>query len=194
MLAALPFHETEQFVRLVQILRLPPRGRFAFLEPMQASGAPAPRDVIVLRCVTDRVRAGGAPGRVGGVQQGLHRPGCWTQLPRSQLWGRELRRPRCRCASAWQHAAPCRPTAAPPPTEPRLVGCPWPHPPSPRPRLRAPPLLPPPPPQSLLRFVCDMAQRQGDPRLAGRVALPFYAVLVCEYLGKVKGVDETLLT
>ncbi|KAL4421861.1 hypothetical protein ABPG77_001343 [Micractinium sp. CCAP 211/92] len=101
MLAALPFHETEQFVRLVQILRLPPRGRFAFLEPMQASGAPAPRDVIVLRCVTDR---------------------------------------------------------------------------------------------SLLRFVCDMAQRQADPRLAGRVALPFYAVLVCEYLAKLKGVDEPLLT
>ncbi|KAL4423978.1 hypothetical protein ABPG75_001279 [Micractinium tetrahymenae] len=101
MLAALPFHETEQFVRLVQVLRLPPRGRFAFLEPMQASGAPAPRDVVVLRCVTDR---------------------------------------------------------------------------------------------SLLRFVCDMAQRQADPRLAGRVALPFYAVLVCEYLTKVKGVDEPLLT
>lgn len=67
MLAALPFHETEQFVRLVQILRLPPRGRFAFLEPMQASGAPAPRNVIVLRCVTDRVRPEGpglgVPGR-----------------------------------------------------------------------------------------------------------------------------------
>ena len=48
--------------------------------------------------------------------------------------------------------------------------------------------------QSLLRFVCDTAQRQADPRVAGRVALPFYAVLVCEYLSKVKAVDEPLLT
>ena len=56
MLAALPYHETPQFVRLVQILRLDPRGRFAFLEPMQQSGAPAPREALVLRCVTDRVR------------------------------------------------------------------------------------------------------------------------------------------
>jgi hypothetical protein len=48
--------------------------------------------------------------------------------------------------------------------------------------------------QSLLRFVCDTAQRQADPRVAGRVALPFYAVLVCEYLSKIKAVDEPLLT
>lgn len=58
----------------------------------------------------------------------------------------------------------------------------------------APTALPLATPQSLLRFVCDMAQRQADPRLAGRVALPFYAVLVCELLAKLKGVDEPLLT
>jgi U3 small nucleolar RNA-associated protein 10 len=56
MSAALPYHETEQFVRLVQILRLEPRSRWAFLEPMQQSGAPVPRESLVLRCITDRVR------------------------------------------------------------------------------------------------------------------------------------------
>ena len=39
-----------------------------------------------------------------------------------------------------------------------------------------------------------MAQRQADPRLAGKVALPFYAVLLCEYLTRVPAVDEPLLT
>lgn len=48
--------------------------------------------------------------------------------------------------------------------------------------------------QSLLRFVCDAAQRQADPRLAGRAVMPFYAVLSCELLTKVKAVDEPLLT
>lgn len=101
MSAALPYHETEQFVRLVQILKLEPRSRWAFLAPMQQSGAPAPREALVLRCITDR---------------------------------------------------------------------------------------------SLLRFVCELAQRQADTRVAGRVALPFYAVLVCELLVKVQAVDEPLLT
>jgi len=59
MLAALPYHETEQFVRLVQILRLETRSCFAFLEPMQRSGAPLPRETLVLRCLTDRVRSCG---------------------------------------------------------------------------------------------------------------------------------------
>lgn len=48
--------------------------------------------------------------------------------------------------------------------------------------------------QSLLRFVCETAQRQADPRVAGRVTLSFYAVLVCEYVAKQKAVDEALLT
>lgn len=56
MAAALPYHETPQFVRLVQALRLQPRSLWAFLEPMQGSGAPAPRETLVLRCLTDRVR------------------------------------------------------------------------------------------------------------------------------------------
>ena len=67
----------------------------------------------------------------------------------------------------------------------------------------APPAPDPPPPphththahtQSLLRFVCDMARSQADPKLAGRVSQPFYAVLVCEYLSQAKAVDEPLLT
>jgi hypothetical protein len=58
MAAALPYHETPQFVRLVQVLRLEPRSLWAFLEPMQGSGAPAPRETLVLRCLTDRVRRG----------------------------------------------------------------------------------------------------------------------------------------
>lgn len=72
MLAALPYHETEQFVRLVQALRLEPRSRWAFLEPMQASGAPAPREALVLRCITDRVRgfAGQAAGGVAAAGGG----------------------------------------------------------------------------------------------------------------------------
>lgn len=54
MLAALPFHATNQFVRLVQLLRL--RGTlFEFLEPMQESGAALPRSTLVLRCITDKV-------------------------------------------------------------------------------------------------------------------------------------------
>lgn len=39
-----------------------------------------------------------------------------------------------------------------------------------------------------------MAQRQADLRVAGSVVQPFYAVLVSEYLAKVKAVDEPLLT
>lgn len=46
--------------------------------------------------------------------------------------------------------------------------------------------------QSLLRFVCDTAQRQGDAQFAGRAFLPFYAVLTCELLDKVPAVDEPL--
>lgn len=53
MRAALPYHSTPEFVRLVQIARL--EGTvFAFLEPMKASGAVLPRDLLVQRCLTDR--------------------------------------------------------------------------------------------------------------------------------------------
>ena len=40
----------------------------------------------------------------------------------------------------------------------------------------------------------EQARRQAEPRVVGRMALPFYAVLVCEYLAKLQAVDEPLLT
>lgn len=56
--AALPYHATNEFVRLVQILRLE-GGLFEFLVPMQVSGAALPRAVLVQRCLTDRVSRAG---------------------------------------------------------------------------------------------------------------------------------------
>ncbi len=53
--AALVYHETHQFVRLVQIMPLDPRGTWAFLAPMQKSGAPLPRATLVRRCLNDQV-------------------------------------------------------------------------------------------------------------------------------------------
>lgn len=52
--AALPYHATNEFVRIVQILRLDGTP-FAFLEPMQKSGAALPRETLVQRCLTDQV-------------------------------------------------------------------------------------------------------------------------------------------
>lgn len=52
MVAALPSHATNEFVRLVQISSL--RGTlFEFLEPMQASGAALQRPTLVQRCLSD---------------------------------------------------------------------------------------------------------------------------------------------
>ncbi len=53
--AALVYHETHQFVRLVQIMPLE-RSTWAFLVPMQRSGAPLPRATLVQRCLNDQVR------------------------------------------------------------------------------------------------------------------------------------------
>ncbi len=43
--------------------------------------------------------------------------------------------------------------------------------------------------QALLRFVCEMAQQLASPRQAGRVAMSFYAVVLCEFLAAVKTVS-----
>jgi len=51
--AALPYHATNEFVRLVQILRLDGTP-FQFLSPMQKSGVALPRTVLIQRCLTDR--------------------------------------------------------------------------------------------------------------------------------------------
>lgn len=56
--AALPYHATNEFVRLVQVLRLEGNGAarlWEFLAPMQQSGASMPREVLVQRCVNDKV-------------------------------------------------------------------------------------------------------------------------------------------
>ena len=43
--------------------------------------------------------------------------------------------------------------------------------------------------QALLHFVCDMAQRLASPKAAaGRVAMSFYAVTLCEALAQMKTV------
>lgn len=54
MKAVLPYHETPEFVRCVQIMVL--EGTcFAFLNPMKKSGAVLPRSQLVERCMTDKV-------------------------------------------------------------------------------------------------------------------------------------------
>lgn len=52
----LVYHETHQFVRLVQIMPLQ-RTIWQFLAPMQRSGAPLPRATLVQRCINDQVGA-----------------------------------------------------------------------------------------------------------------------------------------
>ena len=51
---ALVYHETHQFVRLVQIMPLE-HSIWQFLTPMQRSGAPLPRATLVQRCIGDQV-------------------------------------------------------------------------------------------------------------------------------------------
>ncbi len=51
---ALPYHDTNDFVRLVQVLHV--QGTlFEFLAPMQQSGAALPRETLMLRCLADKV-------------------------------------------------------------------------------------------------------------------------------------------
>ena len=51
---ALPFHETNEFVRVVQICDLSTTRLWQWLTPMQQSGAALPRATLVQRCVNDR--------------------------------------------------------------------------------------------------------------------------------------------
>ena len=55
MTCALPYHATVEFVRLVQIMPLE-KSIWTFLRPMQKSGAPLPRPVLVQRSLNDLVR------------------------------------------------------------------------------------------------------------------------------------------
>ncbi|KAI3919122.1 hypothetical protein MKW98_016675 [Papaver atlanticum] len=50
---ALPYHDTPVFVRIVQILQLN-NSKWGFLEAVQKSGAPPPRNVLVQQCIRDR--------------------------------------------------------------------------------------------------------------------------------------------
>ncbi|KAJ8511645.1 hypothetical protein OPV22_002079 [Ensete ventricosum] len=52
-LCALPFHDTETFVRIVQLLDIG-NSKWMFLEGVKASGAPPPRQVIMQQCVRDK--------------------------------------------------------------------------------------------------------------------------------------------
>ncbi|KAG2486505.1 hypothetical protein HYH03_014807 [Edaphochlamys debaryana] len=55
MTAALPYHSTNEFVRLAQTLALGPAGSlWGWLAKMQSSGASLPRDRLAQRCVNDR--------------------------------------------------------------------------------------------------------------------------------------------
>ncbi|GLI61497.1 hypothetical protein VaNZ11_003825, partial [Volvox africanus] len=55
MTAALPYHSTNEFVRLVQTLALgAPGSLWGWLAKMQTSGASLPRDLLAQRCVNDR--------------------------------------------------------------------------------------------------------------------------------------------
>lgn len=68
MVCALPYHATGEFVRLVQIMPLDGT-IWAFLRPMQKSGAPLPRPVLVRRCANDLVSA-----RAKQLHAGLRSP------------------------------------------------------------------------------------------------------------------------
>ena len=51
----LPYHATNHFVRVVQILHLD-QSIWRFLSPMQKSGAAMPRTLLVQRCINDQVQ------------------------------------------------------------------------------------------------------------------------------------------
>jgi U3 small nucleolar RNA-associated protein 10 len=53
LLCALPYHGTNEFVRLAQTMVLANAPGWAWLSRMQQSGAALPREVLVQRCVTD---------------------------------------------------------------------------------------------------------------------------------------------
>ncbi|KAE9614797.1 hypothetical protein Lal_00036146 [Lupinus albus] len=53
-LCALPFHDTHEFVRIVQILDTRNNTKWGFLDGVKVSGAPPPRTVIVQQCIRDK--------------------------------------------------------------------------------------------------------------------------------------------
>lgn len=103
---ALVYHETQQFVRLVQIMPLD-HTIWRFLAPMQRSGAPLPRATLVQRCTSDQVCAvRHAPVRqstCGGLDTGTQ-PAIRRLM--QHLW--------CRlCCALWRTTPGQRPPQAP---------------------------------------------------------------------------------
>ncbi|GLC34752.1 hypothetical protein PLESTB_001159600 [Pleodorina starrii] len=78
MTAALPYHSTNEFVRLVQTLALgAPGSLWGWLAKMQTSGASLPRDLLAQRCINDRqllIFICKAAGQLGGASQGAPAP------------------------------------------------------------------------------------------------------------------------
>lgn len=54
LLCALPYHSTNEFVRLVQTLSIG-KGLWSWMTKMQDSGAAMPRELLVKRCINDKV-------------------------------------------------------------------------------------------------------------------------------------------
>lgn len=77
LLCALPYHGTNEFVRLVQTLALgsTKQGGWMWLAPIQTSGAALPREVLVKRCVNDAV---GCPGGDSGFRSCCLKSASWA--------------------------------------------------------------------------------------------------------------------
>ena len=54
MACVLPYHGANEFVRLMQLMQIAGT-QWAFLQPMQQSGAALPRGILVQRCHNDKV-------------------------------------------------------------------------------------------------------------------------------------------
>lgn len=76
LMMALPFHDTNEFVRIVQICDLSTARLWQWLTPMQQSGAALPRSVLVQRCGHDRAL-------FDRICQGALQAGSTAQLSRS---------------------------------------------------------------------------------------------------------------
>ena len=62
-LCALPYHATNEFVRVVQTLSIG-KGLWSWLSKMQDTGASMPRELLIKRCINDKVRAAFQPAAV----------------------------------------------------------------------------------------------------------------------------------
>lgn len=153
--AALVYHETHQFVRLVQIMPLE-RSTWAFLVPMQRSGAPLPRATLVQRCLNDQVRRESCLCRTR-----------WRAVPA----GGSSSNPKDACRGSDRASnCPCA-TAAPLPAP--HIG----QNQSEATRARHVPYA-----QAVLRFVAENARRAAASGAGAQLQVAFFAVLTAEVL------------